>query len=489
MKWALTILLLAIGLFFVAGYAHLGSSQDEMIRILANVRAKAYSRNNYFSPEAKLHSFDSLLALGGSEEAIQMVKYHSTEALIQLGREDRVIEILEEFIKKMQEKNPATVRIAQPILALAYLRLGERTNCIAGHVSESCILPIKGLGVHQDPTAARKAKEIYLNVLRGNPDDLESRWLLNIVYMTLGEYPKEVPKAWLIPGLDANSACKVNAFTDIASDLGLDIKNMAGGSIVDDFDNDGYLDIVTSGWGLEEPMHYFRNNADGTFSDLSDKTNLKGITGGLNITQADYNNDGYVDVLVLRGAWKNAFGKEPNSLLRNNGDGTFTDVTITSGLLSFHPTQTASWNDFNNDGWLDLFIGNETVKGKRAEKHACELYLNNKDGTFTEIARQAQCNIVGFVKGVTSGDYNHDGWKDIFISTMDGSRFLLKNKGIQGEKGIEFENVTHQAGLDKEYSKTFPTWFWDYNNDGWLDIFVCDYTFDPFFSLDALIFQ
>ncbi len=91
---------------------------------------------------------------------------------------------------------------------------------------------------------------------------------------------------------------------------------MAGGSIVEDFDNDGYLDLVTSSMGTEEAMHYFKNKADGTFADLSEKVGLKGITGGLNMVQADYNNDGFVDILVLRGAWKMEFGKEPNSLLK-----------------------------------------------------------------------------------------------------------------------------------------------------------------------------
>ena len=295
--------------------------------------------------------------------------------------------------------------------------------------------------------------------------------------MTLGEYPIGVPPAFLIPGIEGDTTDKVNAFQDIAADLNLDAKNTAGGSIVEDFTNDGYLDIMTSGMGSEEKIHFYKNNADGTFSDLSDKTGLQGITGGLNIMQADYNNDGYKDVLVLRGAWKGDFGKEPNSLLRNNGDGTFTDVTTVSGLLSFHPTQTATWNDFNNDGWIDLFIGNETDLTGKHEMHPCELYINNKDGTFREIASRANCNLLNYIKGVTSGDYDNDGWKDIFISTMDGERKLLKNLGVRG-KEIVFIDVTKKAGLDKEHGNTFPTWFWDYNNDGWLDLFTCDYSFD-----------
>ncbi len=131
-----------------------------------------------------------------------------------------------------------------------------------------------------------------------------------------------------------SSALKLNSF-----------RSQAGGSIVDDFNNDGQLDIVVSSWDLDESMHYFKNNGDGSFTDLSESSGLSKIKGGLNIIQADYNNDGYTDIFVLRGAWLGEFGKQPNSLLRNNGDGTFTDVTAESGILSFHPTQTAVWAD------------------------------------------------------------------------------------------------------------------------------------------------
>jgi hypothetical protein len=144
-------------------------------------------------------------------------------------------------------------------------------------------------------------------------------------------------------------------------------------------------------------------------------------------------------------------------------------------MLSYHPTQTATWNDFNNDGWLDVFIGNENFQGTKTP-HPCELYINNQDGTFTEIAKNAHCEILKYVKGVSSGDYDHDGWKDIFISTLDGQRFLLKNI-TKSKSSVEFSNVTAQAKLDREHGNTFPGWFWDYDNDGWLDIFACDYTY------------
>ena len=335
-------------------------------------------------------------------------------------------------------------------------------------------MPIREKGVYIDAGSTRRAITLYEELLARDSGDLDSRWLLNIAYMTIGEYPDRVPVQWLIPGLDTmGTDTSVIPFKDIASELQLSgTKNMAGGSLVDDFDNDGYLDIVTSSWGLDESMHYYKNNGDGTFSDQSLTSGLSSIKGGLNIIQADYNNDGYTDILVLRGAWYKEYGKQPNTLLKNNGDGTFSDVTIESGILSFHPTQTATWADFNNDGWLDLFIGNETTSFKNP--HPSELYINNGDGTFTNVANQSGCELTGFMKGVVSADYNNDGWPDIFISTQDGVKILLKNKGVKG-KIPKFENATHASGLDRDETYTFPTWFWDYDNDGWPDIFACGY--------------
>jgi hypothetical protein len=405
--------------------------------------------------------------------------------LIALGRENEAVEILEPQVQKINVEKIQGMDRMKVLLALAYLRGGERMNCIRNHSAETCILPIQGSGIHQIPDGSRHAAQIYEELLKENPQNLEHRWLLNIAYMTLGEYPNSVSQAMLVPGLEVSSAAIdsgvfIKPFQDLASPLSLDVNNMAGGCIIDDFDNDGFLDIVTSAWSLDEAMHYFRNNGDGSFSDRSAGTKLKALTGGLNLMQMDYNNDGFKDIFVLRGAWlRGNYGKQPNSLLRNNGDGTFTDVTIASGLLSFHPTQTATWNDFNNDGWLDVFIGNESWEGNAISgSHPAELFLGNQDGTFTNVAAQSGVDVIGFVKGVTSGDYNNDGWKDIFVTSLSGRRFLLKNNGASGKIPV-FEDVTRQAHVAGEgVSRTFATWFWDYNNDGWLDIFAGDFTFD-----------
>jgi hypothetical protein len=403
-------------------------------------------------------------------------------ALLQLGEEQKAIDIFQGLLHKI---SPGFVEQRQSLMkdmAVGYLRLGERINCIHNHTAESCVFPISYGGIHRDKTSSEKAIEIYKTVLRDNPGDLESRWLLNLAYMTTGSYPQGVPPQFLLKAENDDSTNLIKPFKDVAANIGLNYKCIAGGTIIDDFNNDGYNDMVLSSWSLAEPMRYYRNNANGSFTDISDSSGLGYLTGGLHIEQTDYNNDNLKDIFVLRGGWKGEFGNNPNSLLRNNGNGTFTDVTKESGLLSFHPSQTATWADFNNDGWLDVFIGNET--SPQAPLHPCQLFINNKNGTFTDVAAKAGCAISQFVKGVTSGDFNNDGLPDIFISTMNGNKILLKNETVKGGS-IRFEDVSKPAGVSRNLTRTFPTWFWDYDNDGWLDILVCGYEFTQTLSYYA----
>lgn len=462
-------------LLLFASCVHENHPNKEMVGLLASIARSEYSPRNNFCPEAKLHFYDSLLAKASNAGDSMFLEYSIARTMIELGDEEKAMQRSAWLIKRMPVYEVSHKLAVMKNMAIACLRIGERSNCIRSHTGESCVFPIAGRGIHADKTGSLKAIELFEQILTNDPGDLESRWLLNIAYMTTGDYPGGVPPAFLIKGLDADTASGIKPFIDAAVPVGLNTNNMAGGSIVDDFNNDGYLDIISSSWGLDQSMHYCRNNANGTFSDVSEPSGLKQLTGGLNIMQTDYNNDGLKDVFVLRGAWKEKFGKEPNSLLKNNGDGTFTDVTKESGLLSFHPTQTATWADFDNDGWLDVFIGNETTA--EDDLHPCELYMNNRNGTFTEVAARAGCAIISFVKGVTSGDYDNDGLTDIFISTLNGRKVLLKNHGVNGNT-VVFTDVTAQAGLDNNRTRTFPTWFWDYDNDGWLDIMVSGYEFD-----------
>lgn len=448
-------------------------SNTQMADLLASTAIKANARENEFAPAAKIAYLDSILnANPNNFDKVELI-YEKASAYLKMGDEAAACSLLETMLKDNLLFMVSDDDKWQRLLALAYMRAGEKANCIAFHSTASCVFPIKDGGIHLDKTGSSKAIEIYEMLLAKNGNDPELRWLLNIAYMTLGKYPSGVPPRFLIPGLDSNQYA-IKPFVDVAGNIGLNTNNMGGGSIIDDFDNDGYFDLITSSWSLDEGMRYCRNKGNSSFEDVSESSGLKELTGGLNIMQTDYNNDGLLDVFVLRGAWKSEYGKEPNSLLRNNGDGSFTDVTKEAGLLSFHPTQTATWNDFNNDGWLDVFIGNES---KNAEDgHTCELYINNGNGTFTNQAVPAGVNINAFVKGVTSGDYDKDGWPDLFISTFASEKILLKNDGLKNGS-VHFTNVTSKAGLDVCKTKTFATWFWDYDNDGWLDLFVAGYDF------------
>ncbi|MFT3934057.1 MAG: CRTAC1 family protein [Chitinophagaceae bacterium] len=451
-----------------------GSHDRNMVTILDSVRHANETNENPYASGAKLSYIDSSMKANVSDNShlIEMQFYKAT-ALLEAGDEKQALEIMNQMLLNFK---PPTIQLYQQLFrqyAITGLRLGERQNCITGHSTASCIMPIIGTGMHHIAEGSNEAIKAYTALLTLDSSDLESRWLINIAYMTLGEYPSKVPPQWLIPDLDKDLAeHPVKAFKDIAPQLRLDTKNRAGGMIVEDFNNDGLMDIVSSDMNPGAPMHFFSNNGNGSFTDISDASGISKVKGGLNIVQTDYNNDGFKDILVLRGAWLRKFGKQPNSLLRNNGNNTFTDVTLEAGLFSMHPTQTAVWRDFNNDGWLDLFIGNETSDS--TDPQSCELFMSNRKGGFTNVAEQAGCNIVGFVKGVTSADYNNDGLMDIFISTCSGNRLLLKNEGVKN--GVpHFEDVSGIAGIQQDGLNSFPDWFFDYDNDGWPDIFVCGY--------------
>ena len=358
-------------------------------------------------------------------------------------------------------------------LAMAYLRLGEQENCAAMHSQKSCIFPIHGSGVHQLPRGAEGAVREFSILLEKNPNDFEARWLLNVAYMQLGRYPQDVPKQWLVKEDLFRSEADLGDFLDVAPQAGLAVTGHSGGAILEDFDGDGLLDVMVSSSGPNDQLHFFHNNGDATFTDRTRAAGLTGETGGLNLVVTDYNNDGYPDVLVLRGGWWGKYGAYPMSLLKNNGNGTFDDVTEAAGLLSLHPTQTAAWADYDNDGSLDLFVGHESSAD---DPHPSQLFHNNGNGTFTDVAAASGISSLGFVKGVAWGDFNKDGRPDLYVSVMYGHNHLLRNDGPDKRAGAwKFTDVAQQAGVAQQ-SNSFATWFFDYDNDGWPDIFSAGYS-------------
>jgi len=401
---------------------------------------------------------------------------HLADELLKAGRTQEAIDLVEPLLREAESGTPGAPPVVEALrfLGLCDLRLGEQENCIAHHNIDSCLLPVKGGGIHTQQRGSRAAVETFTKLLRSKPDDLSARWLLNIAAMTLGDYPERVPPVWRIPPVAFDSDADIKRFVDAAPRLGLSLPgHHAGGSVMEDFDGDGLLDLMVSSVGLRDQLRLFRNNGDGTFTERTAAAGLTGEVGGLNLVHADYDNDGHPDVLVLRGAWWKKGGRFPNSLLRNNGDGTFEDVTEEAGLLSFHPTQTAAWADYDNDGFIDLFVGNESERG---DPHPCELYHNNRDGTFTNRSVDLGDPDLGYVKGVAWGDFNNDGRPDLYVSVLHGDNILFRNDGRRdppGPGGADwlFTNVSRQAGT-LEPRESFPTWFWDYDNDGWLDLFV-----------------
>jgi hypothetical protein len=402
---------------------------------------------------------------------------HLGEQLLYAGRSDEAILVFEGILATVAERRGEVPRPYvdrnREFLGISYLRLGEQENGVLDRTGGSFLFPMSPDARHMNERGARAAIAVYEAILRDDPSKMLSRWLLNLAYMTVGEHPDRVPEQWLIPVEAFESEYDIHRFPDVAPALGLDVVGHAGGSIMEDFDGDGYLDILASSRGLRDQIRYFRNNGDGSFTDRTVESGLQGLVSGLQIVQTDYDNDGFRDVLVLRGAWQ--LPGSPNSLLRNNGDGTFDDVTEAAGLLDEFPTQAAAWGDYDNDGWLDLFIGNETPPGARP--NPSQLFHNNGDGTFTDVADDAGVAVVGIVKGVAWGDIDNDGRLDLYVSRMDQPNLLFHNDGDAAGRP-RFSEVGGEAGV-REPMVSFPTWFFDYNNDGWQDIFVSGFETPP----------
>ncbi len=415
-----------------------------------------------------------------AKQAIALLGDYSTE-LLRAGRSEESIAALrtlrEEAAKAAPEfiaKHDYFVRFNE---ALSNLRLGEQQNCIGKHSADSCLFPIAGGGIHTLPQGSTEAMRLFIEILQKEPDNLPAAWLLNIAAMTLDKFPDAVPERWRLPADALKSDHDIKRFPDIAHGVGLAVNGYAGGVVMDDFNKDGFLDLMASSWSLKHQIQLFMNKGDGTFEESSAKAGLTGITGGLNMVHADYNNDGNVDVFVLRGAWREKVGNYPNSLLRNNGDGTWDDVTKEARILSLHPTQSAAWFDYDNDGWLDLFVVNESVG---PVKNPCELYHNRGDGTFVNVAKPCAVEFEGLFKAVVAGDYDNDGRPDLYLSRLFGRNILLHNEGPVGDEQAaklgawKFRDVAEKAGVSGP-ELSFPGWFFDYDNDGWLDLFVSDY--------------
>ena len=280
-------------------------------------------------------------------------------------------------------------------------------------------------------------------------------------------------------------------FSDVTVKAGVGKTGWAQGVCVGDYDNDGYDDIFVSGYGKNTLYH---NNGTGTFSELAEKAGVSNnrTRWGSGCAFVDYDRDGYLDLFVasyidldlktaplpetgpcLYKGLTVACGPPGltggiNMLYRNMGDGTFADVSEKSGITRTNGTYGLGvlTADFDNDGWPDIYVANDSAPAA--------LYHNNKNGTFTDIGIEAGCafSIDGKPQagmGVTAGDYDRDGWLDIFKTNFSGDTASLYHNTGKGS----FDDVTFPAGMG--LNTRWLGWgcgFVDVDNDGWPDIFL-----------------
>ena len=238
------------------------------------------------------------------------------------------------------------------------------------------LFPLHAAAVHSNPTGSRLAVKHFKEYLELFPDDVGVRWLLKIARMTLGEASDDGdPEFHRAIDRFFQSEFDIGEFRDKSHEAGVDRFNQAGGAIMDDFDGDGLLDLVVTTNDPTEPMAFYRNSGDGTFENRSQAAGINDQLGGLVCYQADYNNDGRLDIFIPRGAWLDSPIRP--TLLRNDGAGRFTDVTREAGLLDPVNSNAAAWGDFDNDGWIDLFVACERQRNR--------LYHNRGDGTFEDV--------------------------------------------------------------------------------------------------------
>ena len=272
------------------------------------------------------------------------------------------------------------------------------------------------------------------------------RYVAVLLFATTWFYPAQQP---------------VPRFTDVTAQSGIKIAdntNVGGTNphavAVEDFDGDGKFDIIIPTFGKPH-IRYFRNLGNLKFADVTKGSGLETFEGeGTGIAVADFDRDGKLDVYIT------SLRKGASRLYRGNGDGTFTDVSVKAGVLLAAPARSCAWSDVDGDGWPDLFV--TSPEGNNV------LFRNNKDGTFTDVTKQAGLHMPGrHCLGCAFGDVDGDGLDDLFVTCYQSQvSALFKNLG-----GGKFQDITVPAGLDRR-SSAVGCVFGDVFNRGRLDLLV-----------------
>jgi len=411
--------------------------------------------------EAQLAAMDAETSMG--QFAPLWIDF--AEMQLKQNQIDAALQTLDQVTTHLAEGAPPAALLG--LRAVVNLRAAETANCLDSRNPFVCLLS-------RPPGAGYAIKDYTLDaiadleaLLRQNAASLENRWLLNVAHMTIGTYPEGVPEQWRIPPEVFATEHDAPRFLDVGRGLGVATVSLAGSAMLEDFDGDGFLDLLATTVNPCDHAAYYHNNGDGTFTDRSKDSGLSRQLGGLGAQQTDFDGDGRVDVLINRGGWQGGAIRQRRSLLRNNGDGTFSDVTRAAGLADpFYPSQASGWADYDGDGDLDVYFGNEDGA---AGPSPSQLFRNNGDGTFADVATAAGVTNDRMAKGVGWGDHDNDGDPDLYVSNIGPNR-LYRNDGDG-----TFTDVAPELGVTEPVGRSFSTWFWDYDNDGWLDIFVAPF--------------
>ena len=401
----------------------------------------------------QLKLIDELTRDGKNEEALMLI--------------EQTAGALEQYVPKNELEGVA--RNLNFFKALALFRIDERKCCYDNFRSHSCIFPV----VEEDylfPTDnIKKANEIWKELLRKEPWDYRSKWMFNLSSHLMGnDTERRLRSVFYRKKGDGITPLDIET-SNVSKKFNLNCEGLAGGVIVEDFDQNGLPDVFRTSWYFDHNCQLFLQVEPGRFIEQTEQLGLEGEVGGLNCVSTDYNNDGYVDIFILRGGWLEGLGLLPNSLLRNVNGKSFENVSFQTGLTNAYPSHSAVWADFNNDGWLDVVIGNESRDGE----FPAEIHLNQAGTAFIEYSSAAGLNVNAFVKGLSATDYDNDGDVDLFFSNFGGDNQLLKN--LLDETGdLKFEDVSRVASVSN-LKHSFSCMFFDYNNDGHQDLFVGGY--------------
>ena len=309
--------------------------------------------------------------------------------------------------------------------------------------------------------ALRKASDLFIN---SYTDRLKALWLLRLVHEDRGNADTLPPEYQFYFSVDPASVPSVPRFSDVADSLGVAKVDRGRGSSWFDYDGDADWDLFSVGIHVEHGLY---RNDQGMFTDQTEAMGLADPQGGWGASAADCDNDGDPDLFVTRDAWE---GVAPNSLYRNDGASGFTDIAVDAGVAGPEASFTATWADFDVDGRLDLYVANGVI----ADGGANNLHHNDSMAdaiVFSDVASSVGVADTLKTVGTASGDYDADGWPDIYSVNIGGPNRLFRNQmGATGSLG--FIDTAPEAGVEFPVEGGYVSFFLDFDNDGALDLFV-----------------